>query len=129
MVDLKEMFGKRYRVTLDESYYHENESGKESNKWAYYEIVGRYGTLYPYSKSELAVYFKSNQIRNKVVRGLKCLQNGQEESTYLLPSDKTHLVLDAIKPRKRRILSDSQLERLRIASQPYRYRKKNTVVR
>lgn len=108
-MNLKEMFGKRYRVTPDESYEHETEEGKSLNQWRWHEIRGKFGILYPYSKDQLACLFTSIIVANRFKsKGWRVLQNGDFERNVLIPLDSTQEVLKAIRPKKRRQMSLDQ---------------------
>lgn len=117
-MNLKQLYGKRYRVTLDESWEHEKEEGKSLNEWRYHEIKGKFGTLYPYSKDQLTCLFTSLIIANRFNnRGWKVIQSGDTEINIFIPFENVEEVLRAIRPKKRRQLSDDQkkvnAERLR----------------
>ena len=63
-MDLK-LDQKRYRVFMDESYVVETYPGKEKDQRWYYELRGRYGILWPYSDTTIALLITSKQIANR----------------------------------------------------------------
>lgn len=113
-MNLKEKFGSRYRVTLDESFkIADTESRKE--EWRYQEIKGKYGVIFPYGWDKPAVTFTSNVVANRFsqkANDWQILQNGEDERTYLIPKSDLGEIFDAIKPRKKRQLTPEQRERL-----------------
>lgn len=124
-MNLKELFGRRYRVTLDESYQHETEEGKSLQEWRWHEIRGKFGILYPYSKDQLACLFTSVIIANRFnVKGWRVLQDGDFERNVLIPFDSVQEVLKAIRPKKRRQVSEHEKNRLREQSKPFWFGKK-----
>lgn len=87
-MNLKEKFGKKYRVTMDESYAAEKEPGKTNEQWRYFEIKGKYGVLYPFKENQLALTFTSIVVANRFKnKPWKVIQDGDDERTVLVPSD------------------------------------------
>ena len=106
---------RRYKVFVDESYYAENEAGKSSELWRYYEIHGAYGIIYSNSRSKLGMFIKSNTIANRINEPeWKIIQNGQEERVYLLPNEDLDKAAKMIKARKKRQFTPEQLEMQKI---------------
>ena len=52
-MDLMAQCGEQYKISLDPSY----RRGDYPEKWRYYEIRGKDGTLWPYSETHLVVLF------------------------------------------------------------------------
>ena len=98
---------KRYKVFLDESYKIETELGKEKNKWLYFELKGKYGALYPYSKVDFALLVTSPVIFKRLKRQnrWKILQNGDMEAVFLLPNTDWEVGAEIIKAKKQRIVT------------------------
>lgn len=108
-MNLKQLFGRRYRVTLDESWGHETEEGKSKNEWRYHEIKGKYGVIYPYSQTQLTCIFNSMIVYGWFkYRGWRIIQDGESEKNVFVPFENIEEVLKAIKPRKRRQVSFEQ---------------------
>jgi hypothetical protein len=108
-MNLKQLYGSKYRVTTDPSYDAEKEDGKTQWQWRYHEIIGKYGTLYPFSENQLAVRFDSIHIANRFSgRGWKVIQDGTDERTALVPKEAATEVLTAIRARKKRQLTPEQ---------------------
>jgi hypothetical protein len=70
-MDLNLMFGDRYEVSLDESWDAETPENRveflaKGEKWWYYEIKGKCGTVYPYSETQIAVVLPTRTARRLV---------------------------------------------------------------
>lgn len=120
-MNLKQLTKNRYRISQDQSFDHESEPGKTAWQWRYQEIRGRHGVLYPYSATQLAVTFTSNIVANRFEdKKWKVLQDGDDERTTLIPLEALDSVLEAIKPRKKRQISEfnrlKSIERLKAYS-------------
>jgi len=114
---------------MDESYFHENEPGKELEKWRYYEVRGRHGTVYPYGWEKPAVYYHSNKIANRDrKKGWKCIQRGDEECVFLIPMEDLEYALASIKPWHKRHISHETAERLKMIGANTRYKKSSTAI-
>lgn len=100
-MDLKRMFGDRFRVTLDPSFMAEREKGKTAEVWRYHEIHGRYGMVYPFSADQAAVYFKTLRIGN-LFPALPIVRDGEGERVCFCPAEAIENVLAAIQARRRR---------------------------
>ena len=118
-MNLKEMYGKRYRISMDESYAAEKDPEARKEIWRYYEIRGKYGMVFPYGWNKPAVTFTSNKVSNKTSkdRNWQILQNGEDEQTYLVPKEDLEYVIESINPRKKRQISETErlasIERLK----------------
>ena len=69
MIDLKKRFGKKYRIYMDETWEAEDSqsnSDKVKDKPWYYEIRGKYGTVYLYGVNKLAVRITGNRIKSRI---------------------------------------------------------------
>lgn len=111
-MDLKEIYGSKYRIAMDESFAVEKDPESKKEKWRYYEIRGKHGMVFPYDWDKPAVTFTSNIVANRFSRrGWKVLQNGDYERTVLIPKEALDEVLEAIQPRKRRHLNPEQRAR------------------
>lgn len=105
-MDLKAKYGKKYRVTTEDSFEQETDTESRRERWRYYEIRGKHGSVFPYSFDKLAVTFTSIQIANRF-DSLIIMQNGETERTCLIPSGGEDAVIRAIRPRNRRQLSEA----------------------
>jgi hypothetical protein len=107
VIDLKARFGRKYRVTLDESW---EPTGVAEDKLWHYRIEGRFGHLYVHGPGTIGVYVRGNRKIKKIeaVPGLKIHQRGDDEATYLLPPELLDAVAVEMKAKKRRQLTPEQ---------------------
>ncbi len=112
-MDLK-LDQKRYRVFVDESYATETDTEARREKWRYYELRGKYGTIYPYSATQLAVYFNTKKVSNPFIKraGWVKKQDGDSETVFWIPDSYLELAANTIKARKRRVISPEMLATL-----------------
>ncbi|MFN0116880.1 MAG: hypothetical protein ACKVQC_01130 [Elusimicrobiota bacterium] len=111
----------KWKITLDASYmaqysFMNKKIWKEvkEDKWRYYEIQGRYGVIYPYSESHLAVYFTSLRVfRDYSHQGKWMLiRQGDWEGVYIVPNDCLDEAAEAIKAYRKRHISTEHLKKL-----------------
>ena len=113
VTNLKELVGKKYRVTVQEGF--ENIKDAEEQIWGQ-EILGKYGSVYPYGlDGALALYLKSNSLRSRFsdTSKFKLLLKAEKETTYKFYKDDLNFVLVNIRGRKKKVLSPEHLARLR----------------
>lgn len=122
--DLKASFGSAYRIFPEDWKNHKKkahvyflEMGIPREEWVYYwEIVGKYGKIYPYGKDgSLAVEINSRQ-HNELAGRLDCLRLMLDccaESTYRFEPENLEKVAKVIQARKRKRMSLEQKEKLR----------------
>lgn len=131
-MDLMEMFGKRFRVTVEESFNAEKDTEERRAKWRYYEIRGHDGYVYPFGWNKPAVCFTNNHIGLKIARfrGAKWVrvQSGDNEAVFLIPMDDLEFAIRSIKPRRKRFVSEKELNRLRAMSAIHSPLRKNASV-
>lgn len=126
MEDLFKLYGGRYLVTVDESYFGQKVFATHAGHAAkvlwdevrvrlpeYYELVGNYGTIYPFGDRDYAV-----RVSSKFVHSLKkrhpdwnLIQDANEESTLTFPESELKQVKSIIKPKRRTTASVKQVER------------------
>lgn len=112
-VNLRETYGDRYRIALDESAYHA-EGGKK-DPW-YFQIPCVFGHLYPYSHSLIAFYCASRIIRNRFHKEHPEIEVRQwaddGEAVFLFAPEQFELAAEYAKPKRKRRISDDQRQRL-----------------
>lgn len=116
MINLKETFGRRYRIRMDESYAIEKYPGKEKDIAWYYEIEGWKGQIYNHSEIEIQFWINSSRIATKIHKvhpEWKIQQLCSDGGTFVLPNSVIGEAFKWIKPRKRRIASPGQADRLK----------------
>ena len=96
---------RRYKVFLDPSYEAEKEDGKTKEQWRYYELRGKYGTIYPYSETLLGVCYTSKRKSESVLaeKGYRVIQDGDEETVVVVDLKEFQYVAQSIKARLKRI--------------------------
>jgi hypothetical protein len=110
-VDLKQLYGDRYRITVDR----ESAAGpRDRDPWVL-QLPGRYGLIYPYSATHLAVMVDHHPNVTAQLRalGLTCCQDGDRETTFLFTPEQFPAVAALVHPRRRPQLSPEERERLR----------------
>ena len=113
MVDLKAVYGKRYKIGMDASYEAETFPGKEKDVAWYYELIGKHGQLYCHSDTHLQIWVKpriGKRIYNddtfSFVVGYetwKIVQTADDGYAFAFPNAEISKGFDLIKPRRRRI--------------------------
>ncbi len=88
MINLKETYGKKYKITYDPAY---DPKGKHVHDPAMMQLEGYKGTIYPYSDTMRVLAIESNYHPSTNAQlhkmGLKCIQDGDNEKTYLCRYD------------------------------------------
>jgi hypothetical protein len=112
--NLKELFPE-LRISRDPAW-----EGRD-DPW-YYVLPCKKGEIYPYGENVLAIEIHSGQLRKKLVgMGFKVVQDGDRESTVVFPVERAQEVLALVRPRKRRILTEEQKDRLRGIGTEHRF--------
>lgn len=106
MLNLKEVYGKRYRIQLDAAYEAETFHGKTTEIGWYYELVGLYGQIYPHSESHLQVWLNprlGTALKRNLPMNWHVTQNSSDGLAFSFPNSDISVAFKWIKPRKRRI--------------------------
>src|SRR3954466_14083815 len=106
MIDLKAVYGKRYRIGLDSSYELEKYDGKTQDVAWYYEIIGRSGQLYNHSDTHLQIWISprlGKLLYDNLPLDWTATQNTSEGFAFKFPNKDIGVAFKWIKPRKRRI--------------------------
>ncbi len=114
MINLKEQYGDRYRVTYEESYHAERSKHTVEDPWLMI-IPCKYGHICPWTETELAACTdRPGNIPNRIanIKGTKVHQYGDDGSNILFPLDVFDQVAEIMQPRKRRQISDAERKRL-----------------
>jgi hypothetical protein len=108
-VNLREMFGQRFKIGWDPAY--DPKGIHEKDPWMM-TLPCQKGVIYPQGGEMLAVEIDNRPITAKQVAaipGIVCHQDGDHEKTFLFHVDLFDQVAEMVKPRKRRRLSDGQM--------------------
>lgn len=90
-------------------------SANELESWRFYEIRGKYGSIWPYSRTNLACLITTNRIGERVKRNYphwKLIQNGNNEMCFMIENDFLHEASKIISARYKRQLTEEQKNRL-----------------
>lgn len=105
MVNLKEQFGERFKITYD--------LGMRHDPWMM-QIPCKKGIIYSHGRDTLGLECKTHTARQVLlISGIKIHQQGDSEWTLLFSIEQFEQVAAIVEPKKRRKLSDSQKERLK----------------
>lgn len=105
-INLRELFGEKYRVSIDRE---SAEGPRDQDPWVQ-EMRCRRGLIYPYSATHLAVQVDYHRfIAKRLARlGLKLIQNGGHEKTFVFTTDRFDEVKELVRPYARRYLSEER---------------------
>lgn len=123
MINLKEVYGKRYKIEVDPSWDAET---TENRTWFrqhgeepyYFELVGKYGRLYNQSDTHLQMWVSGRlgvKLSKNIPVGWVQIQGCSEGYGFKLPNSDISQAFSWIKPRKKRVgnTSPENLARLR----------------
>jgi hypothetical protein len=111
-MNLKGLFGHRYKIQLDESAFCAGES--KNDPW-YYQIPCKYGHIYAYSDRLLAYYCDSGRMREKIHREhpeIEVCQWGDYEAVSLFTPGQLETIAIYARPRRKRKLSPEHCQKL-----------------
>ena len=112
-INLKDLFGVRYRVRVDESAV--QEPGAKTDPWNYL-IPCRHGTISPYSDKLLAFHCTAQGIRGRLHKDYPeiTVQNWSDdgEAIFLFRLNQFDLVAEYAKPRRKKQVSVNERSRL-----------------
>ena len=111
MINLREVYGKRYKIGIDPSWDAET---PENRTWCrqhgeelyYYELLGKHGQLYNHSDTHLQMWIKprlGSRLYRAIPPGWRVHQNASDGYAFVLPNSDIGLAFKWIKPRKKRI--------------------------
>lgn len=128
-VNLKKLFGDRYRVGLDESARHE--PAAKADPW-HYLIPCRYGNISPFSDKLLVFHCTALGIRTRLRRDHPEIevQNWSDdgEAIFLFRSDQFDLVAEYARPRRKRRISEKERSRLATMGRDHRFKSNSTAI-
>jgi hypothetical protein len=123
----------RYRIELDESWYHEHPEVRAGNQHWYETIPCRGGGLiYLYSETEnLLVLLTPAKLGQRVLQEVAgAWLRGQpgEETEILFPAEALHQVAEIARARRKRRLSPEHKAKLTEADKAHRFQAKSPVL-
>lgn len=109
-MDLELKCGKQFRIYLDESYKAEKMANKTEQRWRYIELRGKYGYIYSYSHTEVAVAVIGSKRAKKVRLTYKwrIAQDSDDATVFVAPDSEIKDVCRIIKPFRQKNLSDKR---------------------
>jgi hypothetical protein len=114
-VDLKAQFGDRFRITYEESYSADRGDGARAQDPWLLIMPCRYGRIYPHGGDLLGA---STDRRGATARalaalpGVRVVQDGSDGINVTFPKAEFEAVAAIMKPKRRRVLTAEQRERL-----------------
>ena len=128
-INLKDLFGDRYRVGLDESARHE--PGAKVDPW-HYVIPCRHGGISPFSAELLAFHCTAPGIRAKLHLGHREIEvrnwSDDGEAVFLFRPDQFDLVADYAKPKRKRRISEKERDRLAKIGRDHCFKSNSTAI-
>lgn len=133
-MNLKQLVGERYRVTMDESWSAETpenrtEFRKSGEEWRYQEIKGKYGLIYPYNEDFLSVSLTlkmSRRCMTDISPDAEIYQRADDAITLKVHVRHLNRLLRYVKPRKVREYTPEERAALVSRSAVYRFKSKVT---
>ncbi len=113
-INLRQRFGKVYRITYDPAYDHKGIHRKNLDPW-YMQIPCRKGVIYPQGSDRLAVEIDYHGPTAKLVSkipGITRTQRGDNEQTFTFHVDLFDQIAELVQPKKRRVLTEEQRQEL-----------------
>ncbi|HEV8068663.1 MAG TPA: hypothetical protein VGP76_13075 [Planctomycetaceae bacterium] len=114
VVNLQEHFGKRYRIDFDPAYDPAHRPKDKLDPW-YMVIPCERGTIYPQGGDRLTAEVEGRAPTRRQLQALDCVTVTQEGDSFLAVTFNVSdfgKIAQIIKPRRKRVLSPEQLERL-----------------
>ena len=121
--DLLDLYGKRYRVAYEESYYAQyGPDARTRDPW-YMQILCKYGTIYPHGTNTLAASVEQHPGIAQRLKALPCTTISQEgdraELTVTFPLANLPEVAKILQPRRRKQITEKERQRLRDIGRHY----------
>ena len=121
-IDLKEMFGHRYRIERDEAHAAEYGDGSRVHDPWLLTIPARHGHVYPWGGNRLAFSTTGRGPKAKAISGLPCVrieQDADDGLTVTFDAADFAVVAKLAKPKTRRKLSPEHKAKLLAAGKPF----------
>jgi hypothetical protein len=127
-LNLRERFGERFKVTMEESFHAERDRGDVP---ALQIIQGRRGHVYPWDGTRLAANTSKaggTAKRLKALPWVEVYTDGSDGVTVLFPVDRLDEVADLLLLRRRRRVSEQERERLAELSKQHGFQSRKHIV-
>ncbi len=121
--DLKALYGARFRITFDEAA--EGRTGRNDPWLMQIPCAGKRVMIHLYGENLLAVQCDNRpSIAKRLAElGLRLVQDGDVEKTFVFPVELFEQVAAIVKPRRRRVLSEQQKAVLAHHRSPFLFQK------
>ena len=123
-LDLKELFGDRYKLGIDESYYAERAEFRRDEEVWLTHIVCQHGHIGVWVDDLLVACTNSAgavATRLKALPFAEAVQDGTDGANVTFPVEHFDAVAEVMKPRKRRRLSEEHKAKLAASNTKYRF--------
>jgi len=122
-INLKEEYGDRFKIDIDESAFCKKESPK--NPW-YFKIMCKYGDIYPVSDKKLGFHCTGERIRGRLQKDHPEIEarnwSDDGEAIFIFDQEQFDIIAEYAKPRRRRCLKNRDRLRLANAGQRSRFK-------
>lgn len=129
MINLKDEYGKKYKVTMEENYQFYDAEDRKKMVLQFMEIKGKRGYIRPWGETELELYIQNFKVANRIERELKQFKpkNHYEDGGSFV-FDPIHMAkaVRLVQGRKRRQVTPEQRQMLSERLSQMRSKLKNT---
>ncbi|MEW5924345.1 MAG: hypothetical protein AB1746_10190, partial [Candidatus Zixiibacteriota bacterium] len=112
-INLKEQYGDKFKIGLDEAASCEGESKKDP--W-YFLIPCKYGDIYPFSDRRLAFLCNGAGIRSRLQKEHPEIEvrnwSDNGETVFVFDPEQFNIIAEYAKPRRKRKVSPKERQRL-----------------
>jgi len=112
-INLKEQYGDRFKIGLDEAAFCEGESKKDP--W-YFKILCKYGDIYPVSDKRLGFHCTGERIRARLHKDHPEIEvhnwSDDGEAIFIFDQEQFDIISEYAKPRLKRKTSQKERQRL-----------------
>ena len=125
-INLRDHFGDRYRIGWDPAYDPKHRPKDKLDPWMMLVLCKR-GEILPWGGELLGVTVDHRPVTAKRLLnlGLRLVQDGDHEKTFVFHVDRFDEVADLVKPRRRRQVSDTEKRRLAEMGRRHGFQKSN----
>ncbi len=124
-VNLREVFGHRFRIEMEESYFAQYGPGARTDDPHYQVIPGGRGDVYAWDTERLAASTHTSGNTATKLKGLPFVevwQDGTDGCTVIFPVTRLNDVATLLKLRRRRCISEQERRRLAEIGRLHRFR-------
>lgn len=111
-LNLKNLFGDRYKIELDEATHCRGESKKDP--W-YFQIPCKFGHIYPHSSNQLGYYCNGPRLMKRLQREhpeIEISQEGDFEAIFLFSPPQFDMIATYAHPKRKRRVTEAAKRQL-----------------